>query len=157
MRNITINLPDSYIELLAKIGEKTDRSRSELIRIAIKDRLEKDLPFFTVIENFCPDIQLEHKKKEQIQKKRKLKRLAELKKKRELEFYNYCIICDRKLHPETKPINFHNINIFELRFCCRCYEKYEGKTFDEVPKSISKRIQEKLERYKNIKKNQKSI
>ena len=153
MRNITINLPEAYVKLLAKVGEKTGRSRSELIRIAIKDRLEKDLPFFALIENIYPDIQLERKKKEEIKNKIEIKRLLELKKKRELEFYNYCIFCDRKLHPESKPIEFNNFNIFELRFCCICYEKFEGKSLDEFPDSISKKIQEKLERYKEITKN----
>ena len=150
MRNITINLPEAYVKLLAKVGEKTGRSRSELVRIAIKDRLEKDLPFFAVIESIYPEIELERKKKLEIKKKVEIKRLTELKRRRELEFYNYCILCDRKLHPEAIPLKFNNINIFELRFCCLCFEKFEGKTLDELPKSVSKKIQEKLERYKEI-------
>ncbi len=154
MRNITINLPDVYVKLIAQIGEKTGRSRSELIRIAIKDRLEKDLPFFAIIENKFPDIQLERRKREEIQKKIEFKRLVELKKKRELEFYNYCILCDRKLHPETRPKKINGFDVYELRFCCSCYEKYEGKTLDEFPDLISKKIQKKLEKYKKIKKNQ---
>ena len=68
MRNITINLPEAYVKLLAKVGEKTGRSRSELVRIAIKDRLEKDLPFFAVIESIYPEIELERKKKLEIKK-----------------------------------------------------------------------------------------
>jgi len=153
MRNITINLPDAYVKLLEKVGKKEGKSRSELIRIAIKDRLEKDLPFFTAIEGIYPDIQLERKKKEEIRKKIKFERWMELKKRRELDFYNYCIVCDRKLHPESIPLEINNFKIFELRFCCLCYEKYKGKILDELPEFISKKIQIKLERYKKIKKN----
>ena len=47
MRNITINLPDGYIKLLENLGQESGRSRSELIRIAIRDRLKADLPFFS--------------------------------------------------------------------------------------------------------------
>ena len=150
MRNITINLPDVYVKLLTQIGEKTGRSRSELIRIAIKDRLEKDLPFFAIIEKILPDIQLERRKREEIQKKIEFKRLAELEKKRDLEFYNYCILCDRKLHPEITPKRINGVNIYELRFCCMCFEKYEGLTLDELPKSVSRNIKKKLERYEAL-------
>ncbi|MFX1337778.1 MAG: ribbon-helix-helix protein, CopG family [Promethearchaeota archaeon] len=150
MRNITINLPDFYVKLLTEIGEKTGRSRSELIRKAIEDRLEKDLHFFAIIEKIYPDIQVERKKREEIQQKIEFKRLVDLKKKRELEFYNYCILCDRKLHPETKPKKISGFNIYELRFCCTCFEKYEGLTLDEFPKSVSRKIKKKLERYKEL-------
>lgn len=115
------------------------------------------MPFFAIIESIYPDIQLEHIKREQIQKKNEFKRLAELKKKRELEFYNYCILRERKLHPETSLKKINGFNIYELRFCCMCFEKYEGQTLDDLPKSVFRKIKKKLERYEALtKKNSKT-
>jgi len=132
------------------MGQDLGVSRSELIRIAIRDFLDEEIPLIIQIQNIVPEIKLAHNKTEELKKKVEIKRLLELKKRKELEFYKYCILCDEKLHLESKPIKFKNYNIFQLRFCCECYKKYEGKTLDDLPESISKKIQKKLKRYKKL-------
>jgi hypothetical protein len=41
------------------------------------------------------------------------------------------------------------MDIFELKFCCICFEKFEGKSLDELPALLIKKIQKKLKEYKN--------
>jgi Arc/MetJ-type ribon-helix-helix transcriptional regulator len=124
MRVITIYLPEMYLDMLEVLRNNTGISRSELIRIAIKDRLEKDKQL-----------------------------LLELKKKRITKFYNYCIECESRLHISAKPIEYKDFKVFDLRFCCSCYKKYEGKSLEELPNKIKRKIKRKIERFnKSIKK-----
>ncbi|MFX1453248.1 MAG: ribbon-helix-helix protein, CopG family [Promethearchaeota archaeon] len=130
MRNITINLPNAYLKLLEDLSQKIGTSRSELIRRAIRDRVQKDLPFLHLINKLHPEIDLE------------------LKKKKILEFFNYCIVCNKRLHYSKQPYKCKNLEILELRFCCSCFKKVEGKSFNQLPNRIISKIQKKLEEYK---------
>ena len=140
MRNITINLPEAYLKLLEKIGQKTNKSRSELVRIAIKKRLEKDLSLFSLIMETFPEIEIERKKRE-----------IELQKEKISKFFNFCINCGTKLHTgnQKNHYKYMNMDIFELKFCCICFKKFEGKSLDELPALLLKKIQQKLKEYKN--------
>lgn len=130
MRNITINLPNAYLKILEDLSQKTGITRSELIRRAIRDQLQKDLPFLSVINNLHPEIELE------------------IKKEKIMQFFNYCILCNKRLHYSKQPYKCKNLEILELRFCCSCFKKVEGKSFNELPNNIISKIQKKLEEYK---------
>ena len=45
MKNITINLPETYVKLLDKLAKEQGTTRSKLLRIAIDERLNRDLMF----------------------------------------------------------------------------------------------------------------
>ncbi|MFX1573727.1 MAG: hypothetical protein ACFFB0_13335 [Promethearchaeota archaeon] len=82
------------------------------------------------------------------------KLIEKIKKKIETEnvsrFFNYCLNCERKLDRTTRRNHhFHeNIEIFELRFCCYCYERFKDKSFDEFPTTIIENIHKKIKAYK---------
>ncbi|MFX0142106.1 MAG: ribbon-helix-helix domain-containing protein [Candidatus Hodarchaeota archaeon] len=67
-----------------------------------------------------------------------------------IRFFDYCINCERRIHHGIKESHhFHkNIEIFELKFCCACYEKFKGKSFEEFPQYLIDNIQKKIKRYK---------
>ncbi|MFX1395007.1 MAG: ribbon-helix-helix protein, CopG family [Promethearchaeota archaeon] len=132
MRNITINLPNAYLKLLEDLSQKTGISRSELIRRAIRDRIQEDLPFLYLINKLHPEIDLE------------------IKKTKILQFFNYCILCNKRLHYSKQPYKCKNLEILELRFCCSCFKKVEGKSFNQFPNNIVSKIQKKLEEYKKL-------
>jgi hypothetical protein len=69
------------------------------------------------------------------------------------QFFDYCINCERKLDRLAgKNHKFqNNIEIFELKFCCSCYNKFKNKTFDEFPVDIINRIRKKVKTYKSYK------
>lgn len=150
MKIITINLPEKYLEILEKMSVKCDTSRSELIRRAIRDQLSRDFALFSLFEQLCPDFKEEQKKKNELRKKREMKRLLELKKQRETEFYNFCIFCDSKLHSSIKPINYKGIKVMELRFCCRCFKRFEANSLEELPDYIIKKIRRKLKKHNKL-------
>ena len=154
MKNITINLPDLYLEILDKIRQEQGTSRSELIRRAIKEYLEIDLDFNNMIHQLFPKLEEERKIRAELQKRQQLKNLFELNRLKKREFYNFCIACDRSLHPRTKPVNHKGVNVMELRFCCSCFKKYEGKTLDELPDRIIKKIRRKLKNYNKLRRNE---
>ena len=153
MKNITINIPYKYIEVLDKLKLEQGTSRSELLRRSIKDLLNNDLDFNNRIHQLFPRLEEERKIREELQKRQQLKNLFELKGLKKTEFYNYCIACDRRLHPKTKPINHKGVHVLELKFCCSCFKKFEGKSFDELPDPIIKKIRRKLKKYKKLRKN----
>ncbi len=66
------------------------------------------------------------------------------------KFFNYCINCERKLDRTTRRNHrFHkNIEIFELKFCCYCYEQFKDKSLDEFPTTIIDNIHRKIKAYK---------
>ncbi len=152
MRNITINIPDAYIKLLEKLGNERNASRSELIRRAIKEHLEKDLAFYSAILKLSPELELELKKRKELQNQRRLQIKLKLEKEKIKKFFNFCVLCDRRLHTkETENYyRFRNLDIFELKFCCSCYKKYEGKPLIELPEPLLEKIQEKLKEFKKF-------
>jgi len=82
------------------------------------------------------------------------KLVEKIKKKIEREkvsrFFNYCINCERKLDSTARRNHrFHkNIEIFELRFCCTCYEQFKDKSLDGFPANIIDNIYRKIKAYK---------
>ncbi len=151
MKNITINLPDLYLELLDKLRQEQGTSRSELLRRAIKDHLDTDLEFNNRIYQIYPKLDVERKIREELRKKLELKHLLKLKKLRTTEIYKFCIVCNNRLHSTKSPDKIKGVNVMELRFCCRCFEKFEGKTFYELPEYIIKKIKRKLNNYNKLK------
>jgi len=170
MRNITINLPDMYVKALDELGQKRSVSRSELLRMAIRDHLTSDLTFYSDILESHPEIKKEYIKKLELQKQQdqqkqlKLQKLRELREQYELQrrkrikkeriskFYNFCILCDKELHTDQieNYYQFKKYDIFEMKFCCRCYEKYESKSLNELPEAVIKKIQKKLKKFKSF-------
>jgi len=128
MKIVTVNLPDSYIELITRISSRTYASRSELLRVAIKQFLLKEMGLAKRLEKELEKIRITH-------------------------FFNYCINCERKLDSLAgKNHKFHrNFEIFELKFCCSCYKKFKNKSFDEFPVYLINRIQRKVKAYKSYK------
>ncbi len=154
MRNITINLPDTFVRVLDKFAIEKGTNRSELIRQAIRDLLKTDIPFQQTIDTLCPQGALERKRKQAIKEKEMRRQNAllklGLKKQKILEFYNYCVICERRLHKSRKPRLYNKkINVYEMRFCCDCYEKQ--KTLNQLPRLLEAKIKEKLEEYHELK------
>jgi len=125
MRLITINLPESYLRALEEICNFTGTSRSELLRQAIRSRIITDLGLVN-----------------------KLKKVSERKK--VTEFFDYCINCEKKLHTTEKQNHFchKKIEIFELKFCCSCYEQFKDTTFNEFPAHLIENINKKINAYK---------
>lgn len=68
------------------------------------------------------------------------------------DFYNYCVLCSSTLHNTRNPRKYKNCDVFELRFCCSCYKKYENKTIDEFPKSLIDVINQKVKDHIEFKK-----
>ena len=116
MRTITIYLPELLLLGLEELIRKTGRSRSEFIRMAIKDLIEKEL---------------------QIQRGSFNK------------FFNFCINCDVELHTHNRMNHYKYMNyeIFELKFCCSCFENFKNTSFDDLPESLLKKIQKKVKEY----------
>ncbi|MFX1294132.1 MAG: ribbon-helix-helix protein, CopG family [Promethearchaeota archaeon] len=131
MRLITINIPIGYLKLLDDLSQRTEISRSELIRRAIGNRLQEDLSFLISINKSHPEINLD------------------IQKMKILQFFNYCILYNKRLHHSKQPYKYKNLEILELRFCCSCFKRIEGKSFNELPKSIITKIRKKLEDYRN--------
>jgi Arc/MetJ-type ribon-helix-helix transcriptional regulator len=125
MKIITVNLPDSYLKVLEEICRITDMSRSELLRQAIRSYLITEIKLTNNLKNVC-------------------------KRKREIEFFNYCINCERKLHETSRQNHFFHkdIEVFELKFCCSCFEQFKDKTFEEFPADLIEKIYRKIKDYK---------
>ncbi len=124
MKIVTANVPDSYIKLIEEISSRTCASRSELLRVAIKQFLLKEMGLAQKLE----------------------KELGKLK---IFNFFDYCINCEKKLDSLAgKNHKFHkNFEVFELKFCCSCYKKFKDKPFDEFPAYLIKRIKKKVKEY----------
>lgn len=149
MKNVAIYLPEIYLELLKELERKTGANRSELVRRAIKEHLEKNQQLLTLIKEVFPHIERDPIKRLENQLELKLQKEIELDKEKIANFFDYCIICDRKLHTKENYYKFKNIDIYELKFCCNCYDKFKISTLQELPKSLLTLVQKKLEAYKN--------
>ena len=134
MKNITIFLPDKYVELIQEICMKNNTSRSALIRQAIRERLIEEIEFKGLLSDHFLAIELTVKEREA------------------LEFYRYCIACGEEIHNSNHPFKHElSFDVMELKFCCSCYKKYEGLTLNDFPDDFLKKIQARLEKYKEIK------
>ena len=127
MRIITVQLPEIYIWQLENMIRKTGISRSELIRIAIREFLIYELKF------------VEEMKKEN-------RRI------RAMRIFNYCINCGNPLHNLSNSNHFfyRAIEIFKLKFCCSCFEQFKDKTLDEFPEELIDKIIKMIKKYKKI-------
>ena len=125
MKIITIQLPESYLRLLESMVPDIGTSRSELLRITIREFLRNEL------------ILMEEFKKEN----RRIKTTY---------FFNYCINCERKLEgPSSRYHSFHKrVEMFKLRFCCSCYNLYKDKTLEDFPEELIEKIKKKIKAYK---------
>ncbi|MGB5913212.1 MAG: ribbon-helix-helix domain-containing protein [Promethearchaeia archaeon] len=126
MKIITANVPDSYIKLIEEISSRTCASRSELLRLAIKQFLLKEMGLAQKLEK-------------------------ELERIKDTYIFDYCINCERKL--ENLPGNNHkfhqNYEILGLKFCFSCYKKFKDKSFCEFPEYLINRIRRELIAYKD--------
>lgn len=125
MKIITVKLPDSYLRSLEKISKFTDVRRSEILRQAIRSYIIKEIKLSKKLEEA-------------------------LERKRANQFFDYCINCERKLHTGVRKNYFFykNIEVFELKFCCSCYEHFKDIAFNEFPADLFDNIQKKIKAYK---------
>jgi hypothetical protein len=65
-------------------------------------------------------------------------------------FYDYCINCERSLASRDKMNHFfqHRIEVFELKFCCSCYEKFKDKSLTEFPDALIEKINNKVRQFR---------
>ncbi len=143
MRIVTVSLPDSQIRLIEEISSRICASRSELLRVAIKQFLLKELAYAQKLEEEQVVTTNETVLVQKLEK--------ELEKLRIIHFFDYCINCEKKLDILAgKNHRFHkNYEIFELKFCCSCYRKFKDKSFDEFPAYLVNRIKKKVKAYKD--------
>ena len=128
---ITVELPLSYLKMLSKISWEWGASRAELILLAIRVLIEKEISSRNSNRNLipCQTILIDDD--------------------RDLNFYKYCISCNNKIHNSKAPYRHENkFKIIELRFCCDCYKKFEKYSIEDFPEFILENIQNKLEKYK---------
>ena len=129
LKNISISLPELYIELLDKLGKEKKVSRSLLLREAIEERINADLSLKNVIHEAYPDLEYE------------------MTKNRVEHFLKSCIACDKKLNKAKamgQQITKDNDNIIELLFCNSCYKEYRDINIDKLPESIRNKIENYL-------------
>jgi len=126
MKIVTANVPDSYIKLIEEISSRTCASRSELLRVAIKQFLLKEMGLAQKLEK-------------------------ELERLKNTYIFDYCINCKRKLENLAgRNHKFHqNYEILGLKFCCSCFEKFKDKSFYEFPEYLINRIRRELKAYKD--------
>ncbi len=127
MKNISISLPDSYIELLDKLGKEKKVSRSVLLRRAIEERINADTGFKKAINEAYPDLEYE------------------MTRNRVEHFLKSCIACDKKLN-NTKKMEQQVMkdDSIEINFCSRCYEQFKDMTIEKLPASIRSKIENYL-------------
>lgn len=68
------------------------------------------------------------------------------------KFFNYCINCGSKLDYKTRRNHFIHINIevFNLKFCCNCYEQFMDYSLEELPTYLLDHIQNKIRDYREF-------
>ena len=98
MKIISVDVPDSYLKLLEKSSVCAGIIIPEHVRLEIRSQIRRELLFRGNLE-----IELEDKKNP--------------------EFFDYCINCEKELHDKVRNSHFFhkNIEVFELKFCCSCY------------------------------------
>ena len=126
MKIVTVNMPKSYIKLITEISSRTCASRSELLRVAIKQFLLKEMGLAQKLEK-------------------------ELERLKNTYIFDYCINCERKLEnlPGSNHKAHQNYEILGLKFCCSCYKKFKDKSLYEFPEYLINKIRRKLKSYKD--------
>jgi len=131
MRIVTVDLSDSDIKELLEGSRCNGTYRPEHVRLAIREQIRNEF-------------KLTRKTKKEIEEEKIT------------SFFDYCINCERRLHNIGRRNHFFhkNIEVFELKFCCSCYEQFKDKSFDEFPAHLIDSIQKKIKAYKkyNLKK-----
>jgi primosomal protein N' len=125
MKIVTANIPDSYIRLIEEISSRTCASRSELLRMAIKQYLLKEMGLTQKLE-------------------------SEFERITNTYFLKYCINCEKSLQSlvgTNHKLNQHS-EISGLRFCNSCYTKFRDKSFCEFPELLLHTIERKFRLYK---------
>ncbi|MHA1687757.1 MAG: ribbon-helix-helix domain-containing protein [Promethearchaeota archaeon] len=123
IKNISISLPDLYIELLDKLGKERKISRSFLLRKAIEERINADLDFKKIIKELYPNLK------------------REMMERRINDFHRYCIACNKKLKNSKNIKEIKDDNMIEVPFCADCYKIYENEDIDKLPEAIQEKIQ----------------
>ncbi len=145
MKLITLDLPLSDIKKLSVLSWEWGASRAELIRIAIRDLLTKELSPRNSNRIIVPSQRIIVPSQRIIIPSQSIL----IDNERELNFYRYCISCNNKIHNSKAPYRHENkFEIIELRFCCDCYKKFENTSIEGFPESILDNVQNKLEKYK---------
>ncbi len=125
MRIITVDLSDSDIKELLEGSICTGINRPEHVRLAIRDQIRNEFKLAGKTEK-------------------------EIEEEKITRFFDYCINCERRLDNTARRNHFFhkNIEVFELKFCCSCYEQFKDKSFDEFPAHLINNIQKKIKAYK---------
>ncbi|MFX1298847.1 MAG: ribbon-helix-helix domain-containing protein, partial [Promethearchaeota archaeon] len=125
---VSLDVPDSYIELLNKISLCICTSRSEVLRLAIREYLIREMATAQKLEKEVEELKIVH-------------------------IFDYCINCEKKLDSLTGLNHKFNRNfkVFELKFCCSCYTKFRDKSLDEFPAYLINRIKKNVKAYKSYK------
>lgn len=125
MKIITTKVPESYLRLLESMVPDVGASRSEIMRIAIREFLRNELIFI-----------------EEFKKTNKSNKTT--------YFFNYCINCGRKLYGSSLMYHsFHKkVEVFKLRFCCSCYNLFKDKTIEDFPEELIEKIKKNIDRFK---------
>jgi len=63
------------------------------------------------------------------------------------KLHNLCVFCGKFIFFSRKPYTHRNNKITELRACCSCLKIFEGKSFEELPISKQKEIEEIITKY----------
>ncbi len=124
MKLITVELPDSYLELLEKSGICVGVNRPEHLRLEIRENLRQELRLAGELE-------------------------YELEGKKSAGFFDSCINCGGILHNKARKSHlFHKgIEIFVLRFCCACYTHFKDIPFKDFPPQLIDNIRKKTRKY----------
>ena len=128
MRIVSVELSESDLESLEKLIPCRGVYRPESIRLAIRDLIREELLLG-----------------------RELGRELERKPVKDDGFrlLNFCINCERELYNIVRK-NYRNFEVFQLKFCCSCYDQFKDKSFDEFPSYLIKRIKKRVREYKKF-------
>jgi len=122
MKLVTVNLPKEYIAALEKESFCRRPLISEFNRQLIRAFV---LGNYKTFEEFEKDYKISVKNR----------------------FFDFCINCNLKLTNKGRENHyFHkNVEVFELKFCCSCYNKFKEKSIEEFPDSLIEKIHKKIE------------
>ncbi|TFF98169.1 MAG: hypothetical protein EU547_02245 [Promethearchaeota archaeon] len=59
---------------------------------------------------------------------------------REQEGHNFCIHCGKILHKSKVPYKYKKFSITEIRFCCKCFNQFKDKKFEDFPEALIEKI-----------------